>query len=288
MDRINRINRIFGRHRQRTLRTAVALVLSLFPAVSCFGSVIGVPDDRPTVQEAIDAAVDGDTVMVKPGEYAMASPLSFTGKEIVLKGENGPAETTLRVSEMPADPSRASVVIFESGERERAVLEGFTLTGGRGTPTPSRSYAAGRGHLVPERVLTQDSQLRGVEELSRRGLRPSKKPAPARAPEQERIAASSRERLEVEIYPLELGQRENRAKGSFQVMKQCLCRVTHGFGTFRKGDCPSTSYDVCRSSSSVGSPEPFLPHSALSRRIYRPSVSRSVGEFRRQSVGEWK
>ena len=88
--------------------------------------------DHTAIQPAIDAAQDGDTVLVKPGEYVITEPITFLGKAITVKGENGPRETTVRMSEAPADRKRASVVVFENGEDDRARLDGFTITGGSG------------------------------------------------------------------------------------------------------------------------------------------------------------
>ena len=36
---------------------------------SAYGAIIHVPDDYSTIQEAHDAASDGDTVLVAPGTY---------------------------------------------------------------------------------------------------------------------------------------------------------------------------------------------------------------------------
>ncbi len=88
--------------------------------------------DYTDLQSAIDAAADGDTVLVNPGEYVITEPISFKGKGITVRGEAGPEATTIRMAEVPTDPSRASVVIFENGETAASVLEGFALTGGRG------------------------------------------------------------------------------------------------------------------------------------------------------------
>jgi hypothetical protein len=88
--------------------------------------------DFQTVQEAIDAAQDGDTVLVAPGEYIITEPVTFRGKAITVKSEAGPDETTIRMS-TPADINRASVVIFENTETDASVLEGFTITGGKGS-----------------------------------------------------------------------------------------------------------------------------------------------------------
>jgi hypothetical protein len=88
--------------------------------------------DYTEIQSAIDAASDGDTLLVRPGEYMITEPITFLGKEITLRGELGSADTTIRMSESPSDPARASVVLFENGESEASVRLGLTLTGGRG------------------------------------------------------------------------------------------------------------------------------------------------------------
>ncbi len=84
------------------------------------------------IQPAIDAAADGDTVLVKAGRYPIAEPITFKGKGIMVRGEAGPDATTVAMAALPTDATRASVVVFESGETNAATLEGFTLTGGKG------------------------------------------------------------------------------------------------------------------------------------------------------------
>jgi len=99
--------------------------------------------DFTAIQPAIDAAVDGDAVVVAAGEYIVAEPVDFGGKAIALRAEAGAVETTIRMSETPSDPKRASVVMFAAGESEAASLEGFTLTGGRGTFTDAPQCEGG-------------------------------------------------------------------------------------------------------------------------------------------------
>lgn len=81
-----------------------------------------VPDDFPTIQMAIDAAMDGDTVIVRPGTYV--ENIDFVGKAITVKSEMGPDVTTI-------DGNQTNrVVTFKNGENEYSVLEGFTITNG--------------------------------------------------------------------------------------------------------------------------------------------------------------
>ncbi len=93
----------------------------------CSGATLHVPGQYPTIQAGIDAAVDGDTVLVGTGEYAITEPVTFRGKAVTLCGECGPELTTIRMSETPIDPNRASIVVFENGETAESVLQGFAL-----------------------------------------------------------------------------------------------------------------------------------------------------------------
>jgi hypothetical protein len=100
--------------------------------------------DFPAIQAGIDAAVDGDTVLVAPGEYVITEPVTFRGKAITVKSEAGPDETTIRLG-TPTNTDRASVVIFENNETDASVLDGFTITGGTGSWVSSVSAYAGGG-----------------------------------------------------------------------------------------------------------------------------------------------
>ncbi len=90
-----------------------------------------VPADHRTIHEAIDAAEDGDRILVAAGRYEISRPIRFLGKGVVLESESGPAETVLAMAE-PTDPSDASVIVFDAAEPPQATLRGFTLTGGKG------------------------------------------------------------------------------------------------------------------------------------------------------------
>ena len=82
-----------------------------------------VPLDFPTIQAAIVASQNGDTVRVAPGTYV--ENINFLGKAITVASEAGAKFTTI-------DGNQAgSVVVINSGEGLSSILEGFTIRNGK-------------------------------------------------------------------------------------------------------------------------------------------------------------
>jgi hypothetical protein len=98
---------------------------------------IHVPADQPTIQAGINAARNGDTVIVHPGKYF--DNINFRGKKIVLTSRYYESKDTSFIGStiidgsVPASPDSASVVRIVSHEDSSTVLQGFTITGGTGT-----------------------------------------------------------------------------------------------------------------------------------------------------------
>ncbi len=132
----------------RTTYLTMSVILPVVLCMAALGKTIYVGDDGQTdfasIQAGIDAAVDGDTVLVAPGEYVITEPVTFRGKAITVKSEGGPDETTIRMG-TPADNNRGSVVVFENGETTASILEGFTITGGISSWVSSANAYAGGG-----------------------------------------------------------------------------------------------------------------------------------------------
>ena len=99
-----------------------AMAISLSCVRAAEAATINVPADQSTLQQAITAASNGDTVLVAPGTYH--ENINFLGKAITVASTGGPSVTTIDGG------GTESVVTFSSGEANSSVLEGFTITNG--------------------------------------------------------------------------------------------------------------------------------------------------------------
>jgi hypothetical protein len=87
-----------------------------------------VPDDFDTIQEAIDAAIDWDEIIVRDGTYP--ENIDFLGKTITVRSEHGPYSAIINGG---ADiDTYIAIVSFENSEGADSVLDGFTITNGNG------------------------------------------------------------------------------------------------------------------------------------------------------------
>ncbi|MBN1551739.1 DUF1565 domain-containing protein [bacterium] len=109
---------------------SIMFLLSLFFSVSVYASVIHVPSDQSTIQAGIDAALDGDTVLVSDGTYTGDGnrDIDFMGKPITVMSETGPEQTIIDCQGSPNDNHRGFVI--HRGEDRSSVLEGFTVING--------------------------------------------------------------------------------------------------------------------------------------------------------------
>jgi hypothetical protein len=92
-------------------------------AAICSAEVLNVPDDFDTIQEAIDNADHGDSVMVSEGVYE--ENIDFNDINVrVIGNPDDPSETTIDGGEDDC------VVKIGGGQSNLAVLDGFTLRNG--------------------------------------------------------------------------------------------------------------------------------------------------------------
>lgn len=95
----------------------LALMISMLALLSAEleARVIHVPGDSTTIQLGILGAVDGDTVLVAPGEYP-DSNTALLGRDIVVVSEAGPETTIIDGS-----------FVFVPQDNVGAIIDGFTI-----------------------------------------------------------------------------------------------------------------------------------------------------------------
>jgi hypothetical protein len=89
-----------------------------------------VPLQYPTIQSAINASSNSDTIIVLDGTYTGSGnrDINFHGRAITLKGLGGPENCIIDCEGTYSHPHRG--FYFHSAEDSDSILDGFTVTGG--------------------------------------------------------------------------------------------------------------------------------------------------------------
>jgi hypothetical protein len=97
-------------------------VLSTLLCGFSHAATLHVPSEYPTLQAAINASQNGDTVLVADGIYTGAGNrnISFSGKTIILRSENGPTHCIMDCQ------AEAGIFAYQITECD-PVIEGFTI-----------------------------------------------------------------------------------------------------------------------------------------------------------------
>ncbi len=115
------LNRIY-----RMAFAASAVAALVLATTAAYADILRVPSQYATIQDAIDAAVNSDTVLVADGIYTGVGNknLDFGGKLIEVISENGPDNCIIDCE------NDGRGFYFHSGETSLAVVEGFTIQNG--------------------------------------------------------------------------------------------------------------------------------------------------------------
>jgi len=122
------------------MKRLFVIIAFLMLSAAAFSATYSVPGSFPSIQAGLSSAtvVSGDTIIVKPGMYM--ENINFYGKDILLKSLQGPKATVINGGNF------GTVVSFVSGETSKAVIDGFTIKNGSGTPS-GLGYSFGGGIL---------------------------------------------------------------------------------------------------------------------------------------------
>lgn len=123
----------------RTYLSIIAFSCLAILAVPVYAATWYVPDNYATIQDAIDSAVSGDTIIVRANEYTGAgnTNIDFKGIDITLKSESGPVLTVINCQ----DSGRA--FYLHSNESSIAMIEGFTIKNGFATGVSPNDQGGG-------------------------------------------------------------------------------------------------------------------------------------------------
>lgn len=134
--------------------TLVCLLLVFTVAARAATLLVGPGQQYATIQSAIAAASDGDTVLVAPGTYY--ENIDFLGKAITVTSSAGPALTIL-----DGNSNGVPAVTFKTGEPLTAVLSSLTIRNGGGVALGAGSahggvYVFNSTPTILNNVITQN------------------------------------------------------------------------------------------------------------------------------------
>jgi hypothetical protein len=132
---------------RNALRLAGIALAVLTSTMRLHAAVFNVPGDFSTIQAALNAAQNGDTVLVAPGTYTQS--LNFNGRAIELRSTAGPNVTTIQGS--------GGTAVTIGGA---ASLIGFRVTGGQASFGAGVSVS-GTGTVIRGNVFDGNQQGAG-------------------------------------------------------------------------------------------------------------------------------
>jgi len=131
-------------NQNKPLLNRLLILVIAFPFLLFGQTTLLVPSQYSTIQSAINASSNDDTVLVSPGTYY--ENINFNGKNIVLASHYLLTNDTSYITSTIIDGNQnGTVVTFDNGEDTTAVLSGFTIQNGYKMGSAPNIFAYGGG-----------------------------------------------------------------------------------------------------------------------------------------------
>lgn len=143
------------------LFAAVLFILVFVSPVSLFADTVtvgvGLGYDYATIQEGINAAANGDTVMVAAGTYTGAGNynLDLLGKAITVKSENGPENCIIDCEDILGRRG----FYLHSGEGVDSIISGFTIQNGYVNTKGAGIYCANASPVIENCIIKSNKAI---------------------------------------------------------------------------------------------------------------------------------
>lgn len=141
-----------------SLLTALALLLAAAPAPGAIIVDAGGGGDYLTIQEGINAASEGDSVIVRPGMYRGPGNrnLSFGGTNVTLT-TLGNVETTI----IDCEGQERAFFLSNTGEDTTCIIRGFTIRNGHSPTSHGGGIFASEASVSVEQCVIEDCSAPG-------------------------------------------------------------------------------------------------------------------------------
>lgn len=129
--------------------TVLVVVCEPLPSTSRDGGTVRVPEDYRTIQEAIEAAADGDVVLVAPGTYKENPVIS--GKSVILASRYHTTGDPAFIDLTTIDGRGEATITVDETSGPQTRITGFTIRNGDDGITASASLEIDHNRIVGNR-----------------------------------------------------------------------------------------------------------------------------------------